>query len=70
MKGKFSLQYKNEVLINSIKEFFSEDKPQLKTKSWIEIPGRTLVVVHGRVIIAPEHCERLYNIQAHRRNGK
>ena len=62
-EGKFSLQYKNEVLINSIKEFFSEDKPQLKTKSWIEIPGRTLVVIHGRVIIAPEHCERLYNIQ-------
>ena len=62
-EGKFSLQYKNEVLINSIKEFFSEDKPQLKTKSWIEMPGRTLVVVHGRVTIAPEHCERLYNIQ-------
>ena len=63
MKGSFSLQYKNEVLINSIKEFFNEDKPQLKTKSWIDIPGRTLVVVHSRVIIAPEHCERLYNIQ-------
>ena len=62
-EGKFSLQYKNEVLINSIKEFFNEDKPQFKTKSWVEIPGRTLVVIHGRVTIAPEHCERLYNIQ-------
>ena len=59
-EGKFSLQHENQILIQSIKEFFGHDKPEIKAKSGIEIPGRSLVVVHGRVTITPEQCDRLY----------
>ena len=51
-------------MIESIEEFFGDDKPKLKTKSVVEIPARSLVVVHTRVNIAPEHCERLFEATA------
>ena len=52
-EGKFSLQYKNKILIQSIEKTFRDEKPQIKTKSCIEIPGKSIVVVHGRVTINP-----------------
>ena len=63
-KGKFSLQKSNQILIESIEEFFGDDKPKLKTKSVVEIPARSLVVIHARVNIPPEHCERLFEATA------
>ena len=61
-KGKFSLQYKNQILIQSIEESFRDERPQIKAKSCIEIPGKSVVVVHGKVAINPEHCDRLFDI--------
>ena len=61
-EGKFSLQYKNKILVQSIEETFRNEKPQIKAKSCIEIPGKSVVVVHGRVTINPEHCDRLFDI--------
>ena len=60
--GKFSLKYENKILIQSIEESFQERNPQLKAKSCIEIPGKSVVVVHARVNISPEQCDRLFDI--------
>ena len=60
--GNFSLKYENKILIQSIEESFEERNPQLKAKSCIEIPGKSMVVVHARVNISPEQCDRLFDI--------
>ena len=60
--GKFSLKYENKILIQSIEESFQERNPQLKAKTCIEIPGKSVVVVHARVNISPEQCDRLFDI--------
>ena len=51
-------------MVQAIKETFNVDRPQIKTKSCVEIPARSLVVVHGRVTITPENCERLFDTVA------
>ena len=58
----FSLKYENKILIQSIEESFEERNPQLKAKSCIEIPGKSMVVVHAKVNISPEQCDRLFDI--------
>ena len=60
-EGRFSLQKGNKILIESITESFANTEPQMKTKSWVEIPGRSVVVIHTRVNISPEQCDRLYD---------
>ena len=60
--GDFSLKYENKILVQSIEESFEERNPQLKAKSCIEIPGKSVVVVHARVNISPEQCDRLFDI--------
>ena len=60
--GDFSLKYQNKILVQSIEESFEERNPQLKAKSCIEIPGKSVVVVHARVNISPEQCDRLFDI--------
>ena len=60
--GNFSLKYENKILIQFIEESFEERNPQLKAKSCIEIPGKSVVVVHARVNISPEQCDRLFDI--------
>ena len=49
-------------MVQSIEESFEERNPQLKAKSCIEIPGKSVVVVHARVNISPEQCDRLFDI--------
>ena len=60
-QGKFMLQTQNQILIESIETFFKEESPKLTTKSGIEIPERSLVVIRARVEIPPEHCERMFD---------
>ena len=60
--GDFSLKYENKILVQSIEESFEERNPQLKAKSCIEIPGKSVVVVHARINISPEQCDRLFDI--------
>ena len=60
-QGKFMLQTQNQLLIESIETFFKEESPKLITKSGIEIPERSLVVIQAKVEIPPEHCERMFD---------
>ena len=60
--GDFSLKYENKILVQSIEESFEERNPQLKAKSCIEISEKSVVVVHARVNISPEQCDRLFDI--------
>ena len=60
--GDFSLKYENKILVQSIEESFEERNPQLKAKSCVEIPGKSVVVVHARINISPEQCDRLFDI--------
>ena len=64
LDGKFFLQRKDKVLIESLETFFKEEKPKIITKSQVDIPGRSLVVITPRVHLAPEHCDRIYDTQA------
>ena len=60
-QGKFMLQTQNQLLVESIETFFKEESPKLITKSGIEIPERSLVVIQTKVEIPPEHCERMFD---------
>ena len=60
-QGKFMLQTQNQLLVESIETFFKEESPKLITKSGIEIPEGSLVVIQAKVEIPPEHCERMFD---------
>ena len=62
--GKFVLQKKNTVFVESIETYITG--PRIYTKNHINIPGRTLAVLNVTVYIRKEHRDTNFHVKANR----
>ena len=62
--GKFVLQQKNLVLVESLETYITG--PRIYTKNHIEIPGRTLAVLNVTVEVRKEHWNKDFYVKANR----
>ena len=62
--GKFVLQQKNLVLVESLETYIIG--PRIYTKNHIEIPGRTLAVLNVTVEVRKEHWNKDFYVKANR----
>ena len=62
--GKFVLQQKNSVLVESLETYITG--PRIYTKNHIDIPGRTLAVLNIRVDVRKEHWNKDFYVKANR----
>ena len=62
--GKFVLQQKNSVLVESLETYITG--PRIYTKNHIDIPGKTLAVLNVAVDVRKEHWNQDFYVKANR----